>query len=86
MFLPKQLVSLVFLSRLYAIVQEGRCLCFIIHVINTAFVSGIEKQQSRAFVPICTDTVVFTGYTERKDEKKKPCELGLSTVTYMKLH
>ena len=79
-------VSLVFLSMLNDIVQEGRSLCFIIHVINAAFVSGIEKQQSRAFVPICTDTVVFTGYTERKDEKKKPCELGLSTVTYMKLH
>ena len=86
MFLPKQLVSLVFVSTLYAIVQDGRPLSFIIHVINTAFVGGIEKQQSRAFVPICTDTVVFTGYTERKDEKKKPCELGLSTVTYMKLH
>ena len=86
MFLPKQLVSLVFLSMLNDIVQEGRSLCFIIHVINAAFVSEIEKQQSRAFVPICTDTVVFTGYTERKKEKKKPCELGLSTVTYMKLH
>ena len=86
MFLPKQLVSLVFVSTLYAIVQEGKSLSFIIHVINTAFVSGIEKQQSRAFVPICTDTVVLTGYTEKKKEKKKPCELGLSTVTYMKLH
>ena len=66
--------------------QKGWLLGIIIHVINIAFVSGIERQQSRAFVPICTDIVVLTGYTERKDEKKKPCELGLSTVTYMKLH
>jgi hypothetical protein len=39
-------------------------------VINTAFVSGIERQQSRAFVPICTDTMVYTGYTQRERTRK----------------
>ena len=64
--------------------QEGWPLGVIIHVINSAFVSGIKGQQSRVFVPICT--VVLTAYTQRENEKRKPCELGLSTVTYMKSH
>lgn len=68
--------------------QEGWPLGIIVHVINSAFFSGIEGQQSRAFVPICTDTIVLTGYTERENEneKRRPCELGLSTLTYVNLH
>lgn len=50
--------------------QEGWPLGIIVHVINSAFFSGIEGQQSRAFVPICTDTIVLTGYTERERMRK----------------
>lgn len=40
--------------------QEGCPLRFITHVINNAFVSETEGQQSRTLVPIFTDTVVLT--------------------------
>ena len=36
-----------------------------VHVINTASVTGIAAQHSRAFAPICTNSVVLTGHTQR---------------------
>ena len=40
------------------------------HVINTAFVSGRAGQHSRAFAPICTNSVVLPGHTEEEQEKE----------------